>query len=117
MYLGRGILYRRLKDFIAAIEDLVLAVELSDAGAECLEGGKHDDSRSLEEDVQAQLVLTYNDFAVQCFSQGLYREATTLLTKAVQEQRDESGLFINRGGMSGGIKSYIQLSGSHIMHM
>ncbi|XP_036454650.1 tetratricopeptide repeat protein 16 [Colossoma macropomum] len=96
-YLFRGILYRRLKDFIAAIEDLVLAVELSDAGAECCEREKPDNSNSLEEDAQAQLVLTYNDFAVHCFSQGFYSEAIMLLTKAIHEQRDESGLFINRG--------------------
>uniref|UniRef100_A0A3B4D739 Tetratricopeptide repeat domain 16 n=1 Tax=Pygocentrus nattereri TaxID=42514 RepID=A0A3B4D739_PYGNA len=96
-YLFRGIIYRRLKDFIAAIEDLVLAVELCDAVAECSEREKPDNSNSLEEDAQAQLVLTYNDFAVHCFSQGFYSEAIKLLTKAIHEQRDESGLFINRG--------------------
>ncbi|XP_072521005.1 tetratricopeptide repeat protein 16 [Salminus brasiliensis] len=96
-YLFRGILYRRLKDFIAAIEDLALAVEPRDAGAKSPEGQKPEDYKALEDDAQAQLVLTYNDFAVHCFSQGFYSEATKLLTKAIQEQRDESGLFINRG--------------------
>ncbi|XP_066511003.1 tetratricopeptide repeat protein 16-like [Hoplias malabaricus] len=96
-YLFRGILYRRLKDFIAAIEDLALAVELSDAGEKYPERGRPNDFKALEGDAQAQLVLTYNDFAVHCFSQGFYSEATVLLTKAIHEQRDESGLFINRG--------------------
>lgn len=102
MDLHRGILYRRLKDFTAAIEDLTLAVELSDDGAKNPEGEKPEESKDLEHDAHIQLVLTYNDFAVQCFTQGFYSEATMLLTKAIHEQRDESGLFINRGGMSRG---------------
>ncbi|KAI4876557.1 hypothetical protein NFI96_016602, partial [Prochilodus magdalenae] len=96
-YLFRGILYRRQKDFIAALEDLVLAVELNDAGAEGSKTEKPDNSKGLKEDAKVQLVLTYNDFAVHCFCQGFYSEAIMLLTKAIHEQRDESGLFINRG--------------------
>ncbi|KAK2845617.1 hypothetical protein Q7C36_010471 [Tachysurus vachellii] len=96
-YLFRGILYRRLKDFTAAVEDLMLAVEFSGDGAKHPEGEKPEESKDLEQDAQVQLVLTYNDFAVQCFTQGFYSEATMLLTKAIHEQRDESGLFINRG--------------------
>ncbi|XP_068559637.1 tetratricopeptide repeat protein 16 [Cebidichthys violaceus] len=82
LYLFRGILYRRLKDFTAAIEDLVQAVELSEEE---------------EEEVRFQLVLTYNDFAVQCFSRGLYAEATLLLNKAVEEEKGQAGLYLNRG--------------------
>ncbi|MCJ8746895.1 hypothetical protein PDJAM_G00146940 [Pangasius djambal] len=96
-YLLRGILYRRLKDFTAAIEDLMLAVEFGDDGAKHPAGEKPEESKDLEQDAQIQLVLTYNDFAVHCFTQGFYSEATMLLTKAIREQRDESGLFINRG--------------------
>ncbi|KAG7318382.1 hypothetical protein KOW79_018137 [Hemibagrus wyckioides] len=96
-YLFRGILYRRLKDFTAAIEDLMLAVEFCDDGAKHPEGEKPEESKDLEQDAHVQLVLAYNDFAVQCFTQGFYSEATMLLTKAIHEQRDESGLFINRG--------------------
>ncbi|XP_026786845.1 tetratricopeptide repeat protein 16 isoform X2 [Pangasianodon hypophthalmus] len=96
-YLLRGILYRRLKDFTAAIEDLMLAVEFSDDGAKHPEGEKPEESKDLEQDAHIQLVLTYNDFAVHCFTQGFYSEAIMLLTKAIHEQRDESGLFINRG--------------------
>lgn len=103
MYLHRGILYRRLKDFTASIEDLMLAVEFRDDGAKHPEGEKPEESKDLEQDAHIQLVLTYNDFAVHCFTQGFYSEATMLLTKAIHEQRDESRLFINRGGMSKGV--------------
>ncbi|KAG7232420.1 hypothetical protein INR49_008883 [Caranx melampygus] len=105
LYLFRGILYRRLKDFTAAIEDLVQAVELSGAGEEKKEevagwaGVTTDRKRgSFEEQVEFQLVLTYNDFAVQCFSRGQYAEATLLLNKAIKEEKGEPGLYLNRGG-------------------
>ncbi|XP_051552626.1 tetratricopeptide repeat protein 16 [Myxocyprinus asiaticus] len=96
-YLFRGILYRRLKDFTAAVEDLVLAVEFCGVGEESPQGEMKEDSRRLEEDAQTQLVLTYNDFAVQCFSKGLYSEAIVLLNKAIEKKRDNSEMFINRG--------------------
>ncbi|XP_019907796.2 tetratricopeptide repeat protein 16 isoform X2 [Esox lucius] len=98
-YLFRGILHRRLKNFSASIEDLVLAVELSEAGGQRVgpSGHTQEDQREVQEEAQAQLVLTYNDFAVQCFSRGFYAEAITLLNKAIQEQKQESGLYINRG--------------------
>lgn len=81
----------------------MLAVEFCDDGAKHPEGEKPEESKDLEQDAHVQLVLAYNDFAVQCFTQGFYSEATMLLTKAIHEQRDESGLFINRGGMSRGV--------------
>lgn len=52
----------------------------------------------MQGEAQVQLVLTYNDFAVQCFSRSFYTEAVLLLNKAIQEQKEESGLYINRGG-------------------
>ncbi|KAI4820376.1 hypothetical protein KUCAC02_028357 [Chaenocephalus aceratus] len=70
LYLFRGIVYRRLKDFTASLEDLVQAF---------------------------QLVLTYNDFAVECFSRGLFAEATLLLNKAIEEEKGQAGLYLNRG--------------------
>ncbi|XP_070689454.1 tetratricopeptide repeat protein 16 [Pempheris klunzingeri] len=109
LYLFRGILYRRLKDFTAAIEDLVQAVELSLEEEEEEEEGEQgvsgqaeasdgkDESGSVQEEAKFQLVLTYNDFAVQCFSRGLYAEATLLLNKAIDEQKGQAGLFLNRG--------------------
>ncbi len=92
-------MYRRLKDFTAAIEDLILAVEFYGVGEDPPQGGVQDNSEDLEEEAQTQLVLTYNDFAIQCFSRGLYGEAIMLLNKAIEKQRDASELFINRGGV------------------
>uniref|UniRef100_A0A3B5AI92 Tetratricopeptide repeat domain 16 n=1 Tax=Stegastes partitus TaxID=144197 RepID=A0A3B5AI92_9TELE len=77
LYLFRGILYRRLKDFTAAIEDLV--------------------QEAVRREAELQLVLTYNDFAVQCFGRGLYSEAALLLNKAIEEEKSRPGLYLNRG--------------------
>lgn len=95
---SRGTLRRRLEDFTAAIEDLVSAIELSESVREDALGERQEGSEKLREEAHAQLVLTYNDFAVHCFSRGFYTEASMLLSKAIEDQRDESGLFINRGG-------------------
>lgn len=100
---NRGILYRRLKDFTAAIEDLVQAVELSEeedkeVSAQTEARKEKDGPGSVQEEAQFQLVLTYNDFAVQCFSRGLYAEATLLLNKAIEEEKGQAGLYLNRGG-------------------
>ncbi|KAK2838122.1 hypothetical protein Q5P01_015334 [Channa striata] len=101
LYLFRGTLYRRLKDFTAAIEDLVKAVELSEddrgVGGQAEDRDKTDEQGSLQEEVEFQLVLTYNDFAVQCFSRGLYAEAILLLNKAIEEEKGQTGLYLNRG--------------------
>ncbi|KAM4615818.1 tetratricopeptide repeat protein 16-like [Polymixia lowei] len=98
-YLLRGILYRRLKDFTASIEDLVLAVELSEeqAGGQARPTDSQEEPGAVQEEAQAQLVLTYNDFAVHCFSRGFYPEATLLLNNAIQEEKEERGLYLNRG--------------------
>ncbi|KAK5870661.1 hypothetical protein PBY51_003588 [Eleginops maclovinus] len=102
LYLFRGIVYRRLKDFTAAIEDLVQAVELwkeeeEEIGGEAEAAERKDERGSVEEEVQFQLVLTYNDFAVECFKRGLYAEATLLLNKAIEEEKGQGGLYLNRG--------------------
>jgi hypothetical protein len=47
---------------------------------------------------QRQLLLTYNDFAVECFTKGFYDEAIILLNKAIKGEKREKGLYINRGG-------------------
>lgn len=74
-------------------------VELCGLDEEAPQGEMQEISEALQDDAQTQLVLTYNDFAVQCFSKGLYREAVVLLNKAIEKQKDENGLFINRGGV------------------
>ncbi|KAM7391049.1 hypothetical protein PAMP_021766 [Pampus punctatissimus] len=101
LYLFRGILYRRLKDFTAAIEDLVQAFQLCEEVGEEFRGQveaiDEEECDSVQKEAQFQLVLTYNDFAVQCFSRGLYAEAILLLNKGIQEEKSEAGLYLNRG--------------------
>ncbi|XP_058843214.1 tetratricopeptide repeat protein 16-like [Acipenser ruthenus] len=86
-YLFRGTLYRRLKDFNTAIDDFILALDQS--------GGE--EGRSVQAEAQRQLLLTYNDFAVHCFTRGFYEEAVMLLNKAIGMEKREKGLYINRG--------------------
>uniref|UniRef100_W5M3U1 Uncharacterized protein n=1 Tax=Lepisosteus oculatus TaxID=7918 RepID=W5M3U1_LEPOC len=81
-YLFRATLHRRLRDFNAAIDDLI---EVLGRG-----GGEQAEARR-------QLALTYNDFAVHCFSRRFYQEAELLLSKAIEEEKREKGLYINRG--------------------
>ncbi|MBN3323896.1 ATL2 protein, partial [Atractosteus spatula] len=81
-YLFRATLHRRLQDFNAAIDDLI---EVLGRG-----GGEQAEARR-------QLALTYNDFAVHCFSRRFYQEAELLLSKAIEEEKREKGLYINRG--------------------
>ncbi|KAG7264157.1 hypothetical protein CRUP_001668 [Coryphaenoides rupestris] len=98
-YLLRGILYRRTKDFTASIEDLVRAVELGRELEEELgggAGGEEEAGVSVVEEALGQLVLTYNDFGVQCSGDGLQAEATLLLDRALQEETGDTRLYLNR---------------------
>jgi hypothetical protein len=45
-----------------------------------------------------QLLLTYNDFAVECMSKNFLDEALILLNKAIKEEKAEKGLYFNRAG-------------------
>lgn len=83
----RGALHRRLNDFNAAIDDFLLALDKCD----------HDEDSPVYGNSQRQLLLTYNDFAVECFVKGYYEEALILLNKAIKGEKSERGLYINRG--------------------
>ncbi|XP_067660873.1 tetratricopeptide repeat protein 16-like isoform X1 [Haliotis asinina] len=83
----RGALHRKLHDFNAAIDDFLLALDKCD----------HDEDNPVYADSQRQLLLTYNDFAVECFSKCFYDEAIILLNKAIKGEKHEKGLYINRG--------------------
>nr|XP_033815956.1 tetratricopeptide repeat protein 16 isoform X1 [Geotrypetes seraphini]XP_033815957.1 tetratricopeptide repeat protein 16 isoform X1 [Geotrypetes seraphini] len=83
-YIIRGTIYRRLQHFTAAIDDYLLALELS-----C--------DQETRTKAQTQLMLTYNDFAVNCYTKGFYKEGVLLLNKALKGQKKEPGLYINRG--------------------
>ena len=56
-YVFRSALLRRNHDFIAAADDLLIAMDKTG----------HDESNPVYKDAQKQLLFTYNDFAVQCF--------------------------------------------------
>ncbi len=83
----RGALQRRLGDYNAAIDDYLLALDKTD----------HDEEAPTYIEAQRQLLLTYNDFAVECFTKGFYEEAIILLNKAIKGEKNEKGLYINRG--------------------
>ena len=86
-YHFRGALQRRIGDYNAAIDDYLLAMDKTD----------HDEESDTYTEAQRQLLLTYNDFAVECFTKGFYEEAVILLNKAIKGEKNEKGLYINRG--------------------
>ena len=88
-FLFRGALHRKLGDYNAAIDDFLLALD------KC----NHDEDSPVYTDSQRQLLLTYNDFAVECFTKGFYEEAIILLNKAIKGEKREKGLYVNRGGI------------------
>lgn len=86
-HLQRGALHRRLHDYNAAIDDFLLAMDKTE----------HNEHSGVYTDAQRQLLLTYNDFAVECFLGGHFEEAILLLNKALKGEKREKGLYINRG--------------------
>ena len=84
----RGALHRKLSDFNAAIDDFLLALDKCD----------HDEEDPVYLNAQRQLLLTYNDFAVECFGKAFYEEAIILLNKAIKGDKTEKSLYVNRGG-------------------
>lgn len=83
----RGALQRKLHDFNAAIDDFLLALDKCD----------HQEEDPVYINSQRQLLLTYNDFAVECFGKGFYEEAIILLNKAIKGEKTEKSLYVNRG--------------------
>lgn len=88
VYACRGSLYRRLGDFNAAVDDFLLAMD------KC----QHRQDSPIYHNASKQLLLTYNDFAMECFKQRHFESAITLLNKAIKEEKREKGLYLNRGG-------------------
>ncbi|XP_058015553.1 tetratricopeptide repeat protein 16 [Ahaetulla prasina] len=86
-FLFRGTLLRRLKDFSAAIDDYLRAVELC----------RPDEASEVRSEAEKQVLLSYNDFAVHCYFKGCYEEAVLLLNKAIKGEKNEFGLYMNRG--------------------
>ncbi|XP_032113209.1 tetratricopeptide repeat protein 16 isoform X3 [Sapajus apella] len=86
LFLFRGILYRRLQEFDGAVEDFLRTLDMAT-----------EDQEDMVQQAQRQLLLTYNDFAVHCYRQGAYQEGVLLLNKALRDEQQEKGLYINRG--------------------
>nr|XP_012627452.1 tetratricopeptide repeat protein 16 [Microcebus murinus] len=86
LFLFRGIVYRRLQEFDRAVEDFLKALDM-------LKDGQEDTVQQ----AQRQLLLTYNDFAVHCYMHGAFQEGVLLLNKALRDEQQEKGLYINRG--------------------
>lgn len=77
---------RRLQQFDHAVEDFLKAMDMVT-----------DTQDNLVKQAQRQLLLTYNDFAVHCYNHGAYQEGVLLLNKAIRDEQNEKGLYINRG--------------------
>ncbi|XP_074218375.1 tetratricopeptide repeat protein 16 isoform X4 [Camelus bactrianus] len=86
LFVFRGIMYRRLREFDAAVEDFLRALDMMT-----------ESQKELVQQAQRQLLLAYNDFAVHCYMQGAYQESVLLLNKALKDEQKEKGLYINRG--------------------
>lgn len=89
-HLQRGIIYKRMKNFNSAIDDFIL-------GLDKLE---HQVTENVQvyDSLNRQILLTYNDFAMQCFYMKFYDEAILLLNKAIKLEKNEKGFYVNRGG-------------------
>uniref|UniRef100_H2YQ59 Uncharacterized protein n=1 Tax=Ciona savignyi TaxID=51511 RepID=H2YQ59_CIOSA len=57
----------------------------------------HNEQDPIYQGAQRQLLLTYNDFSVYCYHKGFYEESVILLNKAIKGEKNEKGLYINRG--------------------
>lgn len=91
-HLQRGVLFKRRKDFNSAIDDFLLGIEKLNK----VDGTSFD--QQLMNNFQRQVLLTYNDFAMQCFEKGYYDDAIVLLDKAIKIEKNEKGFYANRGG-------------------
>lgn len=88
LHILRGSVFRRLGNYNAAIDDYLLAINNTGCDAQS----------DIYKRAKRQLLLTYNDFAVECCQKKFYDEAIALLNKALSEEKNEKGLYLNRGG-------------------
>ena len=86
-HIFRGVVYRNLHNFTAAADDFLIALN------KC----NHDQTSTAYWDSNKQLILTYNDFAVHCYNKKFYEEAIQLLNKGIESEKNEKGLYMNRG--------------------
>nr|DBA21641.1 TPA: hypothetical protein GDO54_018250 [Pyxicephalus adspersus] len=88
-HIFRGIVYRKMNDFSPAVDDFVRAMQLCNA--------ENEPDMQLHTEAETQLLLTYNDFAVHCYSKGFYQDGVMLLNKAIKGEKNKKELYINRG--------------------
>lgn len=93
-HLQRGILFKRRKDFNSAIDDFLLGIEKLNKEEKI----EPEDKQEMVANFQRQILLTYNDFSIQCFEKGFYDDAIVLLNKAIKIEKTEKGFYVNRGG-------------------
>lgn len=86
-HVKRGAFHRRLGDYTAAIDDFIIAMDKVD----------HNEQHETHRYAERQLVLTFNDFAVDCCERGCFDEAIDLLDKAIQREKCEPRFYVNRG--------------------
>lgn len=125
-HLQRGVLFKRRKDFNSAIDDFLLgidklnksccnkppptpaAIEQTTDTTNTTTGGvvasessptaMNEQQKQLMENFKRQVLLTYNDFSIQCYEKGYYDDAIVLLDKAIKTEKNEKGFYVNRGG-------------------
>lgn len=83
-------LFKRRKDFNSAIDDFLLGIDKLNKDLPT--------DHQLLANFQRQVLLTYNDFAIQCYDKGFYDDAIVLLNKAIKSEKAEKGFYVNRGG-------------------
>ncbi|KAM5146924.1 tetratricopeptide repeat protein 16 [Mantella aurantiaca] len=91
-HIFRGIVFRKMSDFSPAVDDFVWAMQLCNA-----ESGTDIQDMNLHAEAESQLLLTYNDFAVHCYSKGFYQDGVMLLNKALKGEKNKKELYMNRG--------------------
>lgn len=98
LHIYRASLHRKVNNFNEAIDDLLLALDKCKHGeSDDDEDEEADNSKEDYEQAQRQLLVTYNDFSVYCYKRGFYDEAVVLLNKAIKGEKNEVGLYLNRG--------------------
>ena len=53
---------------------------------------------NVQNEAQHQLLLTFNDFSLECFAKGFVDDAIQLLNRAIAGEKNEKGLYLNRAG-------------------
>ena len=86
-HIFRGVVYRNLREYTAAADEFLIALN------KC----NHDQDSPIYWESTKQLILTYNDFAVHCYKKKFYEEAIQLLNKGIESEKNEKGLYMNRG--------------------